>query len=95
MIDHFGEDYALNAQGIYYRHDYSLEWVTCDRKVWVPTFKGVDWEEPRETRRRKRARAFVKHNINDETWNKSEWAWEADAWFDVFKDIRNDPCLEA
>jgi len=94
MIDHFGKDYALNARGIYYRNHYSPEWVTSDRKVWIPTFRGVDWEEPAEAYRRKRARVLMEHNINNETRNKSEYAWEADAWSDVFNDMRNDPCLE-
>ncbi|KAH0534170.1 hypothetical protein FGG08_007239 [Glutinoglossum americanum] len=94
MIDRFGKDYALNAQGIYYYDFYLPELVTCDRKVWVPTFKGIDWEEPGEAYRRQRAQVLAKHNIDNETRKKSEYAWEADAWSDVFSDMRNDPCLE-
>jgi hypothetical protein len=94
MIDRFGKDYALNAQGIYYRDSYSPNQVTYDRKVWTPAFEGVDWEEPGELSRRQRAQVLVKHNIDNETRKKSEYAWEADAWSDVFSDMRNDPCLE-
>ncbi|KAI9770996.1 MAG: hypothetical protein M1840_002700 [Geoglossum simile] len=94
LIDHFGKDYALNAQGIYYYDFYSPKQVTIGRKIWIPTFRGVDWEEPSESHRRQRARALVKHNIDNETRKKSEYAWEADAWSDVFGDMRNDPCLE-
>jgi hypothetical protein len=94
MMDRYGKDYALNAQGIYYYDDYSAERVTCNRKVWIPTYRGVDWEEPGEAHRRKRARVLVEHNISNETRTKSEYAWEADAWSDVFGDMRNDRCLE-
>jgi hypothetical protein len=93
MIDHWGKDYALNAQGIYYRNYYSPKWVTCDRSVWTPSLTDVNWEEPSEVSRRQRARVLMEHSINNETWNKSEYAWEADAWSDVFGDMRNDPCL--
>ena len=94
MIDRFGKDYMLNAQGIYYRDNYAPEFVTNNRKVWIPTIEGIDWDEPGQVCLRDRARIFTAHNINNETWNKSEYAWEADAWSDVFKDMRNDPCLE-
>lgn len=93
MIRSWGKDYALNAQGIYYHNDYSPDLVTCDRTVWTPSLTGIDWEQPDEVPRRLRARVLVEHNINNEAWNKSEYAWEADAWSDVFGDMRNDPCL--
>jgi len=94
MIDHFGKEYALNAQGIYYYDFYLPKLVTSGRKIWVPTFKGVNWKEPGEAHRRQRARVLVKHNIDNETRKKSEYAWEADAWSDVFGNMRNDPRLE-
>jgi hypothetical protein len=93
LIDYFGKDYALNAQGIYYRSDYSQGWVTYGRNLWIPNLTGVDWEEPSELPRRKRARVLMEHTLNNETWNKSEYAWEADAWSDIFGDMRNDPIL--
>jgi hypothetical protein len=94
MLDRLGKDYRLNAQGIYYHDRYSPRLVTSTRKVWVPSFDGINWEEPSQESLRTRARAFVEHNLNNERWNKSEYAWEADAWSDVFGDMRNDPCLE-
>jgi hypothetical protein len=94
MIDQFGKDYALNAQGIYYRDNYSSAWVTENRKVWVPSFEGVDWDSLEEMDRRKRARTIAEHNKNNETRRKSEYAWEADAWTDVFGAMRNDPSVE-
>jgi len=83
----------LNARGIYYRHHYSPRLVTMGRKIWVPTLENTDWDEPGEIGRRKRARVIAEHNLNNETWNKSEYAWEADAWSDVFGEMRNDPVL--
>jgi hypothetical protein len=95
MLDKYGKEYALNARGIYYHNDFSPDLVTLERKVWIPTLEGVDWEEPSECDRRQRARVLMEHNINNETRHKSEYAWEADAWNDVFGSMRNDPCLEA
>jgi len=94
MLDCFGKDYRLNTQGIYYRDRYSPQFVTSNRKVWVPTFEGIGWKERGQKSLRKRARIFVEHNINNERWTKSEYAWEADVWSDVFGKMRNDPCLE-
>jgi hypothetical protein len=93
MIDRYGKDYAQNAQGIYYHHWYNSKFVTCDRRVWVPSLDGIDWNEPCEADRRRRARIFAKHARNNEKWNKSEYAWEADAWSDVFSQMRDDPYL--
>lgn len=68
--------------------------MTVGRKVWIPSLEAVDWDEPSECDRRRRARVLMEHNINNETRHKSEYAWEADAWADVFNDMRNDSCLE-
>lgn len=95
MIDSYGKEYALNARGIYYFNNFQPNLVTVGRKVWVPSFEDVDWEDPSERHRRKRARIIMEHNINNETRHKSEYAWEADAWADVFNGMRNDPCIEA
>jgi hypothetical protein len=92
-FEHFGPDWTLNAQGIYYRDGYSPDRVTAGRKVWVPTLENAEWDEPGEVSRIKRAQVIAEHNCNNETWNKSEYAWEADAWSDVFGQMRNDPVL--
>jgi len=94
MIDNYGKEYALNARGIYYIDDFSPRLVTVDRKVWVPSFEGIDWKNSGESDRRRRARIIMDHSIDNETRHKSEYAWEADAWADVFSPMRNDPCLE-
>ncbi|KAJ4045974.1 hypothetical protein NW761_007987 [Fusarium oxysporum] len=36
---------------------------------------------------------MVKHILQNEKWAKSEYAWEADAWKDVFGMMRDDPVL--
>jgi len=83
----------MNARGIYYRHYYSPGWVTAGHDLWLPSLDAVDWMDPTEKGRRRRARVFVKHVLENEKWNKSEYAWEADAWHDVFGQMRNDPVL--
>jgi hypothetical protein len=93
MIDRFGKDFAQNAQGIYYHHWYRPDFVTCDRKVWVPSLDGIDRDDPLEADRRRRARVFAEHARNNEKWKKSEFAWEVDAWSDVFNQMRDDPSL--
>ena len=94
LIDSYGKDYVLNARGVYYYNEFRSDLVTANRKVWVPSFKDCDWEDPSEWDRRKRACIIRDHNIDNETRHKSEYAWEADAWADVFSQMRNDPCLE-
>jgi hypothetical protein len=51
------------------------------------------FDSPTEHNRRKRARQLLRHTLDNERWNKSEYAWEADAWADVFGQMRNDPAL--
>ena len=43
--------------------------------------------------REARADTFAKHSRNNETWYKSGYAWEADAWSDVLRPMRDDPCI--
>lgn len=83
----------MNARGIYYRHHYSPGWVTADHSLWLPSLDGIDWNDDIEESRRIRARSFLNHALNNEKWSKSEYAWEADAWTDVFSLMRNDPAL--
>jgi hypothetical protein len=93
MLQRYGWDWSLNAQGIYYRHNYSRRWVTDDRSLWVPSLDGLTRDDPAEESRRVRARTFLRHVLDNEKWNKSVYAWEADAWADVFGQMRDDPVL--
>lgn len=93
LIDRFGDDWGMNARGIYYRHHYSPGWVTADHSLWLPSLDGIDWNDDVEKSRRCRAKSFLKHALDNEKWNKSEYAWEADAWTDVFGPMRDDPAL--
>lgn len=95
MIDSYGKDYVLNAQGIFYHDSYSQALVTGNRKVWVPSLEDVDWEADSEIGRRGRAQTVAKHSKENERRHKSEYAWEADAWSDVFGTMRNDVYVEA
>ena len=93
--DSYHHDWAWNARGVYYRYFYSPEWVTGDHSLWIPTFNEVDWDDRTEEMRRIRARTFLKHALRNEGWNRSEYAWEADAWTDVFGQMKNDPAIAA
>ncbi|KAI9036707.1 ankyrin repeat domain-containing protein [Aspergillus affinis] len=93
MIERFGPDWGLNARGIYYRQHFSQRWVTPDCNLWVPSLDGIDWAHSTESSRRARAKTFLGHVLNNEKWRKSEYAWEADAWADVFDQMRRDPVL--
>jgi hypothetical protein len=94
MIDNYGKEYALNTRGIYYFDRFTPDLVTLGRKVWVPSFQDINWDAPSERSKRARALVVMQHNIDNETRHKSEYAWEADAWADIFDRMRNDPCLE-
>ena len=66
--------------------------------MWLPTLRGddgvdIDWTHPGERRRRRRAMIFLRHLLDNERWKKAEYAWEADAWTDVFGLMRDDPLL--
>ncbi|KAI0399688.1 hypothetical protein F4802DRAFT_588444, partial [Xylaria palmicola] len=95
MIESFGEDWGWNARGVYYRHYQSPEWVTGDHSLWIPSTADVDWKHPQEKGRRSRAQTMLKHIIANEKWTKGEYAWEADAWTDVFGQMRDDPAIAA
>lgn len=93
VLGWLGAEFALHSQGIYYRNQFSEDLVTCNRKIWIPSL-SKDVGESRDTIARQfRAQVFALHSRNNETWCKSEYAWEADAWSDVFGHMRNDPCL--
>ncbi|KAJ3539273.1 hypothetical protein NM208_g5553 [Fusarium decemcellulare] len=93
IAERFGPDWGMNARGIYYRHYYSPAWVTVDHSLWLPSLDDTDWNHHAEEGRRARARTFLKHVLDNEKWAKSEYAWEADAWTDVFGLMRDDPVL--
>ncbi|KAL1888197.1 hypothetical protein Sste5346_009737 [Sporothrix stenoceras] len=93
MLRRYGRDWGANAQGIYYRHHYSPEWVTADHNLWLPSFREMEWDDAGEADRRLRAKSLLRHILDNERWGKSEYAWEADAWTDVFGGMRNDPVL--
>ncbi|KAF1970805.1 hypothetical protein BU23DRAFT_368284, partial [Bimuria novae-zelandiae CBS 107.79] len=92
-FERFRRDWSWNARGIYYRHYYSPHWVTADHDLWIPTVEDAMFDSPTEHHRRERARQLLRHTLDNERWNKTEYAWEADAWADVFGQMRNDPAL--
>ncbi|KAJ5167275.1 uncharacterized protein N7482_006056 [Penicillium canariense] len=93
MIERFGADWGFNARGIYYRHHFSRAWVTPGHDLWLPSVCDVHWSHASEDSRRARAEKFLKHSLDNERFKKSEYAWEADAWQDVFGRMRDDPSL--
>lgn len=95
MLNIFGKDYSLHSRGIYYREKFSSDdLIATNRKIWLPSLSQTDaWELPGIEKRSSRANIFAMHSRNNEEWCKSEYAWEADAWSDIFKPMRDDPCL--
>jgi hypothetical protein len=93
MLSSWGKEYAMQAQGIYYREHFSEDLVVSNRKIWIPTLPESDEETPEILERLSRAQIFALHAKDNETWCKSEYAWEADAWSDVFGSMREDHCL--
>ena len=69
--------------------------MTGDHDLWIPSLENQNWDDPAEDSRRERARTFLKHVLDNEGWGKSEYAWEADAWSDVFGQMRQDPLISA
>jgi hypothetical protein len=94
-FERFGREWGWNARGIYYRYYYSPHWSTVDHDMWIPAIEDALFDSPTEQNRRERAKQFVRHTLDNERWNKSEYAWEADVWADVFGQMRNDPALAA
>jgi len=94
MFGYFGKDWAQNARGIYFCNDFHRPKIHDDRNLFFPSFGDIDWNSRSEEKRRRRARVAANHALNNEEWNKSEYAWEADAWSDIFGEIRDDPLLE-
>ena len=44
--------------------------------------------------RRQRACVAASHALRNEQWNKSQFAWDADARSDIFGQIKDDPLLD-
>ncbi|KAM7204867.1 hypothetical protein V8F33_001456 [Rhypophila sp. PSN 637] len=65
------------------------------RKLWTPSLEGIDWTDSAEKPRRERAGVFMRHVLGNEEWEKSEYAWDAGAWADVFGKMRDDPLVAA
>jgi hypothetical protein len=94
IISNYGEDYKLNCRGIYYRREFSTDNVLANRKVWIPSLPATTLKNtPENHERLSRARIFAESSRNNESWCKSEYAWEADAWSQAFGKMREDHCL--
>lgn len=93
MLSNYGKDYALHARGIYYRDHFSEDLVLSNRKVWKPSLPEDESQSVEMSDLQARARTFASHARSNEKVCKSEYAWEADAWSDVFRNLRDDPCL--
>ncbi|OBT55208.1 hypothetical protein VE04_05528 [Pseudogymnoascus sp. 24MN13] len=78
IMSTFGKDMAQNAQGIYYWDSFDKARVPTDQNLFIPSFKNIDWDNPAEADRSGRARVVGTHMVNNETYCKSEFAWEAD-----------------
>lgn len=66
---------------------------TFRTKDFIPSFKGIDWQGAEEAKRRARTQTAASH-VSQNEWNKSEFAWGADARSDVFGEIRHDPYFD-
>lgn len=89
-----GPDWSWNARGVYYRHHLSHHWQLKDHPLWVPSIHAQKHaSSAKKEQLRRRARRVVKHAQHNEQWARSEYAWEADAWADVFGKLRDDPIV--
>lgn len=79
-----------SALEIHYYDSFDESRVPEDRNLFVPLIEGVNWDDWKENYRRERALIVKKHMVNNETFHKSEYAWEADAWADIFGRMRSD-----
>lgn len=94
MISSWGQEYMLNSRGIYYLNWFTASKVLATRQVWVPSVSPVMIDNtPEDIGRLSRAQRFAARSRNNESWCKSEYAWEADAWSQAFERMREDCCL--
>jgi hypothetical protein len=84
---------ALGKQGIVYHN--TFEQTEQSRHLFLPTAHNKDWGRGAESMRRSIAHRAVEHALRNESGNRSEFSWDADAWNDVFGRLRDDPCIEA
>ena len=68
--------------------------VLEERNIFIPSLKGQDWNSPEERDRRKRASLASSHAMENGMWDKSEFAWDADARNDIFSAMRADPRVD-
>lgn len=80
---------------MYRRHYYSPHWATGDHTLWILTVEYGAFDHIPEQFRRARAKNSLRHVLDNKRWVKSEYAWEADAWTDVFGQMRSDAALGA
>jgi hypothetical protein len=90
----WGKDYALQAQGIYYRPKYSQDLTECDWTIWRPEVSTVESDMLEKTVVQLQARSFAKRARKNELWAKTEYTWDANAFADVFRSIGDDPYFE-
>ncbi|KAL9630570.1 MAG: hypothetical protein Q9164_006346 [Protoblastenia rupestris] len=74
--------------------DFYRSQVLDERQSFIPSFRGVHMSAPWESDRRQRACVAASHALRNEQWNKSEFAWDADARSDIFGQIKDDPLLD-
>ena len=77
-----------------HKFDYVERRVLRYRKVFIPSFDGIDWNEPNQKSRRKRAATASSNAIHNGMWKRSEFAWDADARSDIFGPFRHDCRLD-
>jgi hypothetical protein len=57
------------------------------------SFSGVNWDDKSEVVRRMRAKVVARHAQDNSKLRRSEFAWDADAWRDVFGNLRDDDLI--
>ena len=74
--------------------DYIERRVLKYRKVFIPSFDDIDWNEPSQKTRRKRAETTSSNATCNGMWKRSEFTWDADARSDNFSPFRHDCRLD-
>ena len=76
------------------KYDWYYPKLLSQRNTFVPSLKGIDWNSLAEVGRKTRSDIAWQHALSNSTWNKSEFAWDADARCDIFGKIREDRRLD-